>query len=247
MRLLGGILLMVWALLLPCGLHGQNADSAEAVVGRYMQIMNHEALPKDMMLKITTRTVSSDNPSDTGIVMRWFAWPNSYRVEVWYHNTLQEGWHNDEQRVIRRYDETKRRWTIANEMNYFDRVSGYDFRGPLYFRKKNGTEMKYSGTRTFEGHRVLVVSTRVPGMYDRDYLFEAESGLLFLSVEKESFLGDDQPLKDNHVDWRSIDEYLPIGESLVVTKEQYQHQGRRIVATHQPELLPMDRTVFSKD
>lgn len=233
--------------LLPFLLHGQVADTAEAVVERYLRLMNYEALPKDQILKVTTKTVSNRHPMDTSIVKRWFAWPNSYRIEVWHRDTLLEGWHNDEQKTFRRYDEGKKKWVVEHELTYFDRVTGYDIRSVLYFRKKNGMEMRYGGMRTFEGHQVYVVATRVPGMYDRDYLFEAESGLLFLMIEKDSHEAGERMDAKNHIDWKTIDEYLPVGESLIASKEQYQHQGRRIVATHQPELIPMDRTLFSKD
>lgn len=241
------LLLFACMLLMAALLHGQSGDTAEAVVSRYMKLMNYEALPKDMMLEITSKLVNNVRPDDTMVVRRWFAWPGSHRVEVWEGDSLSDAWHNDGHKSFRRYDGAKHCWIDVSEIYYFDFVMGYDFRGSLFHRKTNGMVLRYGGERLFDGHRVRVVRARVPGMYDRDYMFEESSGLLFLFVELDSSYGDDKPLEENHVDWRSIEEYLPVGGSLVVSKEHYQHHGLRTEATHTPRLAPFDKRLFEQD
>ncbi|MBQ7279425.1 MAG: hypothetical protein IJR13_01700 [Bacteroidales bacterium] len=225
----------------------QEKDSAEWVVARYMALMNYDALPHDKMIAITTLVTSAAMPGDTGIVRRYYAMPNSYRVEVWYGDTLFDAWHNDGTKLYRHYDAAQRQWVDASEIFYYDHIVGYDFRGPLYHRATNGTTLIYGGTATFEGHPIYRVSTSVPSMYDREYYFEQESGLLFLFVEKESTYGDEQLDASIRVDWRSIDEYLPLGESLIISHETYQQNAFRTTLLHTPRLLPIDRTLFSHD
>lgn len=222
-------------------------DSAEQVVARYYSIMGYDHLPHNKMLYLETQIVSTAAQGDTALLRRWFALPNSYRIELWQDDTLREGWHNDEQLVFRKYDAKKRQWIKASQMHYYDNITGYDFRGPLYRRKTNGSVMVYGGLVSFEGHAVHKVMVSAPEMYDRDYLFEKESGLLFLYIEHETAYGNEEMNAENHVDWRSIEEYLPVGPAIVVSRETYQHNGYRTTLIHKPQLLPTDRSLFAND
>jgi len=212
-----------------------------------MSLMNYDALPHDQMIEITTLVTSSAMPNDTGMVRRYYALPNSYRVEVWYGDTLYDAWHNDGTKIYRHYDAAQRQWVDASEIFYYDHIMGYDFRGPLYHRATNGTILVYGGKATFEGHPIYRVSATTPSMFDREYYFEQQSGLLFLYVEKETTYGDEQVDAASHVDWRSIEEYLPLGESLIVAREIYQQDIFRTTLLHQPRLLPINRSLFADD
>lgn len=222
-------------------------DSSEWVVGRYMSLMNYESLPRDKMLLIESVAVPRYSGGDTTIVRRWYTGTSSCRIEVWQKGSLMEGWHNYEHKIFRKYDTKKKQWVDASEIHYYDHTVGYDFRGPLYRRATNGTSMAYGGIATFEGHSVYKVLATAPGMFDREYYFEQQSGLLFLILEKETSYGGERDGGEGRLEWRSIEEYLPVGEMLMVSKETYQQEGLRTTTTHTPLLTDTNLDIFKKD
>ncbi|MBQ4376585.1 MAG: hypothetical protein II793_02680 [Bacteroidales bacterium] len=222
-------------------------DSAEWVVGRYMSLMNYEAVPRNEMLFIESTAMPRYAGGDTAIVKRWYTGFSSCRIEVWQKGQLIEGWHNYEHKIFRKYDSQKKQWVDASEIHYYDHTIGYDFRGPLYKRATNGSFMLYGGIATFEGNKVYKVMVTAPGMFDRDYYFEQRSGLLFLIIEKETSYGEERNDGEGRLEWRSIDEYLPLGETLIVSKETYQQNGLRTTTTHKPTLMEVNLDIFKKD
>ncbi len=160
---------------------------------------------------------------------------------------MVQGYHNDELRLFRKFDSAKHEWVDASQIHYDDMTVGYDFRGSLYHRATNGTEMMYEGSLQFQGHPVEKVYASAPETYDRDYLFEKESGLLFLYTERTTSFGEELMDEARHVDWRAYAEYQPVGRSLIVSEESYQHHGTITLVRHYPLLIPATRKPFVED
>ncbi|MBQ0016278.1 MAG: hypothetical protein KBT04_04790 [Bacteroidales bacterium] len=228
-------------------LEDRRQDTAEAIVQRFMSIVAYDALPHDSILFIRSHVVSRHAPHDTCVILRWFAWPHDRRIEVWQHDTLVEAYHNRGLTRFRKLDSQTHQWIDASHIHYDDMTIGYDYRGPLYNRHTNGCHMLFDGVYLFNGHPVKKISVSMPESYDREYLFEKESGLLFMVIEKNTSFGQDKMDEDRHIDWRAYDEYLPVGQSLIVSKECYQHHGTVTFVTHYPELIPLDKLIFEND
>ena len=92
-------------------------------------------------------------------------------------------------------------------------------------------------------YRILVTD---PSRYDRYYMFEKESGLLFLIKELET-QGDDVMTSDIHVDWRAYHEYMPFGRSILPSVESYQKGPSITIIHHSYSYLPVDTTIFNRD
>ncbi len=225
-----------------------NADSAEAVIARFMTLMNYEALPHDSILLIESTIVTRNAPHDTCKMRRWYGYPHNVRIEVWMHDTLYEGYHNNGIKYYRKYDYKQKMWIDASDIHYNDMTQAYDYRGPLYNRHNKGYEISYAGEYTFNNHKIYRISVSSPETYDRMYLFEKTSGLLFLCTESTTIQGkNSKDIGDNHIDWRAYEEYLPLHESLIMSSESYQHHNTVTFARHIPRLIPMNKNIFKYD
>lgn len=223
-------------------------DSATIVIDRYLNLLNYNELPTDSMLYIETQMVDRNNTDDTVIVKRWYQYPNSYRTEIWINHTLDDGFFNTNDSLRRYYDKKYRVWRIPTIETYYDMQRAYNFHGPFFYWRSNGTELYYEGTKTFQGHLVQQVLVRAPAMLDRHYIFEKESGLLFLFTEDTTHLetrgGFDRV---SHVDWRAIHEFQPVNAAIFPSIESYQSEGRIYIIKHRIRLLPRNNDIFKKE
>lgn len=227
----------------------QKTDTARLVVNRYLSLMNLDAaLRADSVLFIKTAIVQRDNPKDTVWMHRWFVKPNLARVEIWRGGKLSFGIYSNGKGKYRHYETQKKLWLDAQEDSYLDVASAYDFRTPLYFHRTNGMEMQYQGEWNYNSNEVQRILVTDPARYDRYYLFEKKSGLLFLIQELDSHSEDMATGNSPKVDWRAYHEYQPIGTfSLLPSVESYQSEGGITFQHHTYRYLPLDLNLFNND
>ncbi|MBR4738636.1 MAG: hypothetical protein IK058_01390 [Bacteroidales bacterium] len=240
--------LLLLLALLPLGLHAQ--DSAEAVVGRYLRLLNYEEMPQDSMLVMET-TVSFVGSHDTFTLRRWYAAPTMMRVEVWHDNQLTEGLCTNGGNRHRMYSPREGWWNDVGHLTFHDKMDAYDFRGPLFNWQQRGIKLDYQGTVMAKGQRLLKVHAVQPNHFARYYMFEEGSGLLVLIQERdENDNGADPVLKQLHtkpIDYKVIHEYLPAGKSLVPSQESFMRDGVLTIMETKLHFEPRDNMVFNKD
>jgi len=236
-------------LLLPALAFGQlpGEDTAAAkVVDRYLSLLNVEGYSEDSMLVMET-AVTVYGASDTIWMRRWFASPKKHRVEVWYGEQLQEGLIGNDEDVFLHYNAEAKHWEEVSEMVFTTLMSGYDFRGPLYLWRWNGTKLTWNGTTELKGEPLQVVKASRPGMYDRYYMFEPASGLLTLIIETEDYPGTREPMKESHVDWKSCHEYLPVSNHLVPSLESFMRDGKLTILSTTAHLEHIRPRFFNRE
>ena len=238
--------------LLPLGLQAQTADSAEAVVERYLTLMNYDALPQDSMLVLET-TVTFHGSRDTVSLRRWYAAPTMERVEVWHGDTLVNGLCTNGSSRYREYRRRMDWWEDVPHDLLLDKMNDYDFRGPLYRWRQHEIKFTYQGITTAKGQRLNTVHAEQPGHYTRQYFFEEHSGLLVVIREEDDTTALDetqQILKQFRVkpiDYKIVHEYLPVGEMLVPTQESYMRDGLLTIMETKASLVPRDNIIFNQD
>lgn len=221
-----------------------NADTAKAIVDRFIRALDYEALPADSILYIESSIFDFHDRSDTLLMKRWFMPPHNHRVELWEHGEIKLGYLTDGTNNARRYDTVKHLWQKITLSDYYDKGSAYDFHTPLYKWRTNGTELQYLGEKELHGVKVNEVHVETPGMHVREYLFEKENGLLFFVIEHpETFEGDVDP-RNTHVEWRAFTDYIHIGRSLLPYTESYKKDGRVTVINHRYAFLKKDKKKF---
>lgn len=222
-----------------------NLDTAIQIIERHYEMMNYEAMPQDSMLYIESQIIFKDSLTDTLIMRRWYVWPNRFRLEITQRDSLLAGLRNDGEDEYYKYDIRREDWDVVNITYYHDEMAAYDYRGPLYKWEVNGGELHYEGEFEYEGQPVNSIYVSMPGTYDRHYIFEKESGLLFLINETgTSFERAEYAIK-NHIDWRAYMEYGQVGLSLIPTIEQYKQNGTIVTTYHHGEILPIDDRLFT--
>lgn len=221
-------------------------DSATMVVDRFLKILNYEAIRNDSILYVESTITTRNDTGDTLWMRRWFLWPNLNRTELWHEGVLKFGLVSNGHGRYRRFDPDKRIWKDAQEFSYVDQAMAYDYRGPLYRWNMNGLELIYQGEWNYNSNKVYRILIKDPSRYDRYYMFEKESGLLFLIKELET-QGDDVMTSDIHVDWRAYHEYMPFGRSILPSVESYQKGPSITIIHHSYSYLPVDTTIFNRD
>lgn len=222
-----------------------NADTAALIIGRHYEITDYDAIPKDSMLFIESHIVYQDQPKDTLLMRRWYVWPNRFRLEITRQDSLLTGYRNDGKDEYMKYDHRKDDWAPVNINYYYNEMTSYDFRGPLYRWEANGGELRYEGDMIYQGHPVSSVYVTMPGMYDKHYLFEKESGLLFLINETNKTFERTEFAQSIRVDWRAFLEYEQVGLSLLVSKESYKKDGIVVTIEHHGTILPANDRIFT--
>lgn len=238
-------LLLLLTAFLP--IKAQITDTATWVVNRYLEKLNYYHFPQDTMIYIKSVIVNQNYPTDTVIMKRWFSRPHQYRTEVYDHDTLQFGAYGNGTDYFCAFNHAKKHWDEIHQTAFYEVNQAYDFRGPLYDWKGKAAEFKYCGIKTYNGHPAYHVRVQTPGIFDRDYFFEKESGLFFIYRELTSTLGGEELSMDRHVEWRACHEYIPIGNMITPSVESYLHNGDVIVIRNYPELLPYDYNTFNRD
>lgn len=240
--------LLMLALLLPMAVTAQ--DSAEAVVGRYLRMLNYEALPTDSLLVVET-TVSFHGSADTFTMRRYYAIPAMMRVEVWRGDTLTDALCTNGGSRHREYVRAAGWWNDVDHSSFHRKMDAYDFRGGLYHWKEHGTRLTYMGSATAKGERLLVVRADRDDSYTRYYLFEEQSGLLVLMQERDTdTINVNSPLKmlrAKPIEYEVVHEYLPVGASLIPSEVSYMRDGLLTIMRTRAHFEPRNDLLFNKD
>lgn len=244
------ILLFV-LILTPLAAMGQNHqytvnDTAVAVVDRYLERLNFEALPQDSQLVMET-AITFYGEKDTIWMRRWYTAPQCFRIEVWNRGKLETGLIGNGKDFFRQYSQREKRWETVKREAFYNLLQAYDFRGPLYNWRVNGATLTWNGTTTLKGERMNVVKVQCPQMYERYYMFEPESGLLTLIVETEKLGEDMRPMPDVHIEWKSCHEYLPLGRSLLPSLESFMRQGTLTILSTDAHFEKANPEIFEKE
>ena len=240
--------LMMLALLLPMAAAAQ--DSAEAVVGRYLRMLNYEALPMDSLLVMET-TITFHGSTDTFTMRRLFAAPNMMRVEVWHGDTLTNGYCTNGGSRHREYARNQGWWNDARHEDFHRRIDSYEFRGPLYRWQERGIKLTYMGGTMTKGERLQVVRAEMKDNYTRYYMFEQRSGLLVLMQERDEDTTEGntvlKSLRPSPIEYEVTHEYLPIGESLIPSETSYMRGGLLTIMRTSAHFEPRNDLLFNKD
>lgn len=233
------------------GAQGQQksaVDSAELIVQQYYNLLNYDGLRNDSILYIETIIYKRTNPTDTAIMKRWFLAPNKARAELWHGDTLLEGAYSDGNTIFREYQlGILTHWTRVADSRYYNIAPNYDFRGALYHRKADAAVLKYEGIWDFNGNPVYRIFVDTPYKYCRNYLFEKESGLLFLIQETNQHSEYTSHQAYDHPDWHAYHEYQPLGDVLIPSVESYQMDGDVVYYFSKSRYVPMNMDIFTKD
>lgn len=225
-----------------------NADTAEQIVSRYFRLLNYESIRSDSILYIETVIYKSTDPTDTAILKRWFLPPTKFRAELWHKDTLIEGCYTNGNGIYKEYNlGVIDGWTTVAQSRYYVLEPGYDFRGELYHRIANASELTYKGLWNFNGQEVQRVFVDTPLRYCRNYLFEKNNGLLFLIEETNQHSEYNDHTVYDHPNWHAIHEYQPLGNVLLPCVESYQMKGEQIYYFSHYRYIPMDMKIFTQN
>lgn len=236
-------------LLLPALAFGQQEvakDTAAEVVDRYLRLLNVESYSEDSMLVMET-AVTVYGSEDTLWMKRWFSPARKYRVEVWHKDSLIEGLISNDLDNFLQYDASHQKWVKISEKSIVTNLSGYDFRGPLYLWRWNGSTLTWNGLGELKGKPMQVVKVVRSGMYDRYYMFDPDSGLLTLIMESEDFNPANPPRKETHIEWKSINEYLPVSNHLVPSLESFMRDGKLTILSTTAHLEKIIPRIFNRE
>ena len=221
-------------------------DSAKVVVDRYLQMLNIEGLPQDSLLVMET-VITFYGHKDTIWMRRWYAVPEKFRVEVWNRGKLETGLVSNGKDRFRRYLPTYESWESITLADFHERMTGYDFRGPLYNWRAKGATLKWNGTTTLKGEPLQVVKVDCPAMYERYYMFEPESGLLTLIFETDNVYQDYSPRREGHIDWKSIHEYQPLATGILPSLESFMRGGVLTIMSSTTHFEKNNPEIFEHD
>lgn len=226
----------------------QDTLYGENIVNNYLSFVDFDRLLDDSMLCVVTYITERSHPHDTMTLYHWYMKGNRMRVEMWQDGKIQEGLYTDGTAIFREFRSSVRSWTDMTQNNFYDKTMPLDVRGALYNWKSKGAEMYFAGNYTFEGHPVNRVFVTSPGLFDRYYFFETQTGLLFMVQELDKLYGDGKQTKTaTRVDWRAWNEFTPMGDCLLPSIESYQYQGEVVVLNRHYQLTAEQPTLFTED
>lgn len=224
----------------------QEVDSAEVVLERYLALLNYDAIRTDSILYIESRIFSLKNPIDTIVMKRWFYPEANYRVELWQGGKLAIGLHSNGYDTFMQYEAEHRKWFKVDVVKYYNRLDPYNFHGPFFHWKDHPISLRYDGVWNFNGNQAYRLFIKQQDQFDRYYMFEKESGLLFMYDELDSYMEMERDVT-SHADWRAFHEYTPLGKCLFPSIESYQMEGDIIMIYHQYRYIKFDYDIFLED
>lgn len=238
-------------LLVGFGAHCQEADrqeidSAEVILERYLALLNYDAIRTDSILYIESRIFIQNSPTDTIIMKRWFYPQANYRVELWQGGKLTIGLRSNGYDTFMEYDAEQRQWFKVDVARYYNRLDAYNFHSSLYNWRDHHTSLRYDGIWNFNGSQAYRLFIKQQDVFDRYYMFEKESGLLFMYDELDSYMDMERDVTD-HVDWRAFHEYTPLDKCLFPSIESYQMNGNIVMIFHQYRYIKFDYDIFMED
>ena len=228
-------------------LEGDTAVAA-SIINNYLALINFEHLLTDSVLHVKSSVVERSHSEDTITIQRWYGKQGMNRIEMWQKGRLKDAYYSDGKKIYRRFSDTYRQWRNMSQLSYSDLTISLDIRGALYQWRSKGSEVYYQGKYTYNDHPVWRVFVTSPSVYDRNYFFESETGLLFLVTEENHIYGNEEPAANAKlVDWRAWHEFTPFHGCLLPTMESYQVDNQLFIIHHQFELLPSNNSYFTEN
>lgn len=240
-------LLIALLALLPLTAKGQ-VDTAARIVDNYQELLGADRLPKDSMLTMVT-TITSPGSQDTFIMKRWYIAPLMMRVEVWLNDTMQTGLCTNGKDRFRIFDPAKGYWEEKKDYQFYEKIEGYDFRGPLHNWRAKGLTATYKGiTRAKGDHELQTVTVAGPGVYTRHYMFEP-TGLLAVIIETDELdTVEYHSVGEPHTEWKIMHEYMEVGPSSLLPKEEsFLRGGVLTIMQTEAWFEPKKTLLFNKD
>ena len=226
---------------------GDTAMAAK-IIDNYIGYINFEHMLADSILAVVSHVVDRSHPEDTITIYRWYASGHKNRIEMWQKGRMEDAYFSDGKSYFRRFSGTRREWVDMMQMSYYDLTMALDIRGALYDWRNKGAEATYLGEYTYNGHPVYRVFVASPEIYDRNYFFEKETGLLFILTEDEHIFGDATPAANSYrVDWRAWHEFTPFHGSLLPSIESYQVEDQIVILHHYYHLEPYNNALFTQE
>lgn len=222
---------------------------AIAIIENYLSYVNFEPILLDSTLCVVSYVIDRQHPSDTMFVYHWYTKGHQLRIEMWQNGQIQEGFYSDGKKIFRTFRPAVRAWVDITQDNFYDHTMPLDIRGALYDWRSKGAEIKYAGQYDFNGHNVNRIFVSSPGIFDRYYFFEKETGLLFMLTEESHIYGDSKKTKNaQRVDWRAWHEFTPFNGLFLPSIESYQYNQSQIVFTYRHyHMEPYNPTLFTED
>lgn len=228
--------------------HGQSIDTAAMIVDRYLDIMGTSRWGSDSVLAMET-VITTIGTQDTFVMKRWYLAPNMNRVELWHGKTLQEGLCSNGKDRYRVFRPKVGYWVDVPAYNFYERLSPYDFRGPLHGWRAKGATATYLGMTKAMG-QVDMESVKIeePAMYTRIYFFEP-SGLLSVIVETDELdTASYNPNEASHIEWKILHEYMPVnGDHLLPKQESFMRDGQLTVLETTARMEERNTLIFNQD
>ena len=227
-------------------IQGDTAMAAR-IIDNSLGYLNFDYLLKDSILSVVSYVVDRSHPNDTITIYRWYAANRQSRIEMWQNNRMEDAYFSNGKGIFRRFTSGRREWSDLTQISYYDLTSALDIRGALYEWRSKGSEPSYMGEYEYNGHPVYRVFVTSPEIYDRNYFFEKETGLLFILTEEDHIFGDSKPATNAHrVDWRAWHEFTPFHGCLLPSIESYQIQGQIVVIHHYYKLEAYNKKLFTE-
>ncbi len=208
------------------------SDTAKAasIIDNYISFIDFEPILKDSILSVVSYVIDREHPQDTMTIYHWYGKGRQLRIEMWQKGEIQEGFYSNGKKLFRMFRPAVRSWVDLTQDNFYNYTLSHDIRGALYNWRSKGAEVRYAGQYKFDGHSVDRVFVSSPGIFDRYYFFEKETGLLFILTEQDHIFGDAKKTKDaQRVDWRAWHEFTPFCGILLPSIESYQCGQNQIV------------------
>ncbi len=236
----------IFATILPLAVAAQSDSTAIRIVDRYLNIMNVGALPTDSTLVINTQIVYPST-GDTLTMRRLYAPPQMFRVEVFNSKgELQTGLCGNGKDRFRAFSPTSGWWRDITVESFYNRLGGFDVRGPLYNWRNDNAYLTYRGQTDYKGQKLEVVHYSAPGFFKRLYMFE-ESGLLSVIIEEDTVDEGYNALHDAHIDWKCVHEYTNIGPAILPSLESFMREKLLTVLRSEMHFEKRDNLQFNQD
>ena len=226
------------------------ADTTRAaqIIDQYLGMVNFEHYKTDSILYVVSKIVERNHPNDTMYIYRWYQGSRKVRYEIWQQGKLEDGYYGDGINVFRKFRPSVREWAQITAESFYDGVTPLDIRGALSNWRGKGAEVAYAGSATYEGAPVDRIYVTSPGLYDRYYYFEKNTGLLFLVTEEDRLYGDDEAAKNAvRVDWRAWSEFTPVRNFMLPSVESYQHEGSIVTIHNSFQYISPKSNIFTEE
>ena len=227
------------AIMASCGAFAQEDSLSQAVVSRYLKLLNYDNLP-DKTVYMESSIIENNFPGDTMYMKRWFYGGNRSRVEIHHHvkqivgfcSNGKEYWH---------YLAGSGTWDTLSLALYQDSITGYHYHKPLHSWDARSLESKQCWPMKWEDRDIYRLAIEDPDHLMRFYLFEKESGLLFLITP----ITPEKGPRRKEVEWRAINEYATVDDIfLFPSVESYQHFNSITIYFTKTYLLPFKENIF---